>query len=75
MRCAGHIVLVGEIRNAYKILVGKPEGKNHSKPTTAFHILIYAPFMVIFPYHSPRLCSSCSWEIILKEQKTVFSRL
>jgi hypothetical protein len=22
---------MGEIRNAYKILVGKPEGKNHSE--------------------------------------------
>jgi len=27
MRCAGHIACMGEIRNAYKILVGKPEGK------------------------------------------------
>jgi hypothetical protein len=27
MRCVGHVVHMGEIRNAYKILVGKPEGK------------------------------------------------
>jgi hypothetical protein len=27
MRCAGHIACMGEIRNAYKILVGRPEGK------------------------------------------------
>jgi hypothetical protein len=29
MRWAGHVVRMGEKRNAYKILVGKPEGKNH----------------------------------------------
>jgi hypothetical protein len=27
MRWAGHVVRMGEKRNAYKILVGKPEGK------------------------------------------------
>jgi hypothetical protein len=28
MRCAEHVVArMGEMRNAYKILVGKPEGK------------------------------------------------
>jgi hypothetical protein len=27
MRWAGHIARMGETRNAYKILVGKPEGK------------------------------------------------
>jgi len=27
MRGAGHVASMGEIRNAYKILVGKPEGK------------------------------------------------
>jgi hypothetical protein len=27
MRWAGHIALIGEKRNAYRILVGKPEGK------------------------------------------------
>jgi hypothetical protein len=27
MRWAGHIVRMGETRNAYRILVGKPEGK------------------------------------------------
>jgi hypothetical protein len=26
MRCAGHVALIEERRNAYKILVGKPEG-------------------------------------------------
>jgi len=29
MRWAGHVARMGEIRNAYKILVGKPEGKRH----------------------------------------------
>jgi hypothetical protein len=28
-RWAGHVEWMGEIRNAYNILVGKPEGKNH----------------------------------------------
>jgi hypothetical protein len=27
MRWAGHVVRMGETRNAYRILVGKPEGK------------------------------------------------
>jgi hypothetical protein len=27
MKCAGHVALMGEKRNAYKILIGKPEGK------------------------------------------------
>jgi hypothetical protein len=29
MRCAGHVARMGEKRNAYRILVGKPEGKDH----------------------------------------------
>jgi hypothetical protein len=27
MRWAGHVARMGEMRNAYRILVGKPEGK------------------------------------------------
>jgi hypothetical protein len=27
MRWAEHVICVGQVRNAYKILVGKPEGK------------------------------------------------
>jgi hypothetical protein len=27
MRCAGHLARMGEKRNAYRLLVGKPEGK------------------------------------------------
>jgi hypothetical protein len=27
MRCAGHVARMGETSNAYRILVGKPEGK------------------------------------------------
>jgi hypothetical protein len=27
MRCAGHVSQMGEKRNAYRLLVGKPEGK------------------------------------------------
>jgi hypothetical protein len=29
MRWASHVARMGEKRNAYRILVGKPEGKNH----------------------------------------------
>jgi hypothetical protein len=29
MRLAGHVARMGEKRNAYRLLVGKPEGKNH----------------------------------------------
>jgi hypothetical protein len=28
MRCAGHVTPMGKKRNAYRILVGKPEGKS-----------------------------------------------
>jgi hypothetical protein len=28
MRLAGHVARVGEGRNVYRVLVGKPEGKN-----------------------------------------------
>jgi hypothetical protein len=27
MRCAGHVARMGEKRNAYRLFVGKPEGK------------------------------------------------
>jgi hypothetical protein len=29
MRGAGHVARMGEKRNAYRILVGKPEGRDH----------------------------------------------
>jgi hypothetical protein len=29
MRWAGHVARMGEKRNAYRILVGKPEGRDH----------------------------------------------
>jgi hypothetical protein len=29
MRWARHVALMGEKRNAYRLLVGKPEGKSH----------------------------------------------
>jgi hypothetical protein len=29
MRWAGHVARMGEERKLYKVLVGKPEGKNH----------------------------------------------
>jgi hypothetical protein len=31
MRWMGHVTHMGVMRNAYKILVGKPEGKRHSE--------------------------------------------
>jgi hypothetical protein len=29
IRWAGHVACMGEERNVYKVLMGKPEGKNH----------------------------------------------
>jgi hypothetical protein len=29
MRWAGHVACMGEVRGAYNILVGRPEGRNH----------------------------------------------
>jgi len=29
MRWAGHVALMGEKRGEYRVLLGKPEGKNH----------------------------------------------
>jgi hypothetical protein len=34
VRWAGHVVLMGEKRNACRILVGKPEGKSTKKTKT-----------------------------------------
>jgi hypothetical protein len=31
MRWAGHVARMGERRNVYRVLVGKPEGKDHSE--------------------------------------------
>jgi hypothetical protein len=31
MRRMGHVACMGEMRNACKILVGKPEGRDHSE--------------------------------------------
>jgi hypothetical protein len=31
MRWAGHVAHMGEGRNVYRVLVGKPEGKTHLK--------------------------------------------
>jgi hypothetical protein len=31
MRWEGHVARTGEERKVYKVLVGKPEGKNHSE--------------------------------------------
>jgi hypothetical protein len=35
MRWAGHVERIGEKRNAYRILVGKPEGKRSTGKTKA----------------------------------------
>jgi hypothetical protein len=35
MRWAGHVTRMGEGRNMYRFLVGKPEGKNHFKDQDA----------------------------------------
>jgi hypothetical protein len=31
MRWDGHVARIGENRNAYRLLVGKPDGKNHKE--------------------------------------------
>jgi hypothetical protein len=31
MRRVGHVAHKGEMRNAFRILIGKPGGKNHSE--------------------------------------------
>jgi hypothetical protein len=31
MRWAGHVARMGDGRNVYRVLVGKPEGRNHMK--------------------------------------------
>jgi hypothetical protein len=31
MRLAGHVAYIERMRNAYSILVGNPEGKNHTE--------------------------------------------
>jgi hypothetical protein len=31
MRWAEHVVRIGEMKNAYIVLVGKPEGRDHSE--------------------------------------------
>jgi len=31
---AGHVARMGGRRGAYRVLVGRPEGKNHFKPST-----------------------------------------
>jgi hypothetical protein len=35
MRCAGHVARMGERRGAYRVLVGKPEGRRHTGETQA----------------------------------------
>ena len=34
MRWAGHVALMGQGRGAHRVLVGKPEGKNHWETRT-----------------------------------------
>jgi hypothetical protein len=33
MRCAGHVARMGESRNAYRLLVGRPRGKEAYRKT------------------------------------------
>jgi hypothetical protein len=33
MRWAGHVARIGEKRNAYRLLVGKPDGKETTRKT------------------------------------------
>jgi hypothetical protein len=48
MRWAGHVARMGEKRNAYRILVGKPEGKRPIFPFNNVHIkLISINFFIL----------------------------
>jgi hypothetical protein len=40
MSCAGHVARMGDMRNAYKILIGKTEGRNHSEDIGVDGILV-----------------------------------
>jgi hypothetical protein len=40
MKLAGHVARMGAKRNAYRILVGKPEGKNHQEDQDVAGILL-----------------------------------
>jgi hypothetical protein len=39
MRWAGHVTRIGEKRNAYRILVGKPEGRKEDQDVGGWIIL------------------------------------
>jgi hypothetical protein len=42
MRCAGHVARIGEKRGAYRILVGRPEGRRPlERPRTVWITLIF----------------------------------
>jgi len=48
MRWAGHVARMGEMRNAYSILVGKPEGKRpFVRPNAYIYIYIYIYVSVV----------------------------
>ncbi|PNF34158.1 hypothetical protein B7P43_G18263 [Cryptotermes secundus] len=51
MRLSGHVARMGEARNAYRILVGKPEGERLCS-TTDLVVKVFTPRLVIF-----ELCS------------------
>jgi hypothetical protein len=41
MKCAGHVTCMGEMRNAYEILVEKPEGKRPcGRPRHRWEVII-----------------------------------
>jgi hypothetical protein len=40
MRWAGHVAYMGEVRNAYRILVGKPGGKTKEDPDVGGWIIL-----------------------------------
>jgi hypothetical protein len=40
IRWAEHVARMGEMRNVYKILIGKPEGRNHSEDLRVYGKII-----------------------------------
>jgi len=49
MRWVGHVARIGQMRNAYSILVGKPEGKRpFGRPNAYIYIYIYIYMSLCF---------------------------
>jgi hypothetical protein len=41
MKCAEHVARMGEMRNTYKIFVGKLERRSLGRPSLRWHVIMY----------------------------------